>query len=191
MNTMTLLVGMTVSLALSGCAAIPLAALGASVFSSGAGAAVKSGTEYARGGVVYRTFSLPPDELRVAVGDTLARMEIAVVRDELHGDERRIDARAHDREIDLRLQPVTRTVTRLRLFVSEGQFGRDRATASEIVAQTERTVDERTAIQDARVAAALCHPRDVRRAEIRRASPPPRCPGWDGSRLRSTSRRAE
>ena len=105
-------------LTLSGCAAIPLAALGASAFGGGAKAAVQAGAEYTSGGVVYRTFSLPLDELRLAVGDTLARMEIAVWRDELVDDERRIMARARDRELQLRLEPVTRTVTRLRIVVS-------------------------------------------------------------------------
>jgi hypothetical protein len=127
--------------ATSGCAAIGLtgAALGASALSTGAGAAVHAGTEYTRGGVVYRTFSLPLPELRLVVGDTLARMEIAVVRDEPDGMDRKILGRARDREIEIRLEPVTRTVTRLRLLVTEGSFRKDRATASEIVAQTERT----------------------------------------------------
>ena len=130
----------------SGCAAIGLtgAALGAGVFSAGAGAAVRAGTEITRGGVVYRTFSVPLNELRTAVGDTMARMELAVVHDEVdeHGD-RRIVAWAREREVEIALQPVTRTVTRLRLVVAEGRFRRDRATAAEIVAQTERTVDAR------------------------------------------------
>ena len=129
------------ALALSGCAAIPLS-LASGAFSGGAGAAVNAGTEYASGGVVYRTFTLPLDELRLALGDALARMEIAVVRDEVVGDERRIEAHAHERVIKLRLEPVSRTVTRLRLVVSEKPFKKDRATASEIVTQTERAVVE-------------------------------------------------
>jgi hypothetical protein len=130
----------------SGCAAIGLtgAALGAGAFSAGAGAVVRAGTEITRGGVVYRTFSLPLAELRTAVGDTLARMELAVVHDEVDEDgDRRIVAWARKREVEIALQPVTRAVTRLRLVVTEGRFRRDRATATEIVAQTERTVGAR------------------------------------------------
>jgi hypothetical protein len=127
----------------SGCAAIGLtgAALGAGAFSAGAGAVVRAGTEITRGGVVYRTFSLPLAELRTALGDTLARMELAVVHDDVDEDgDRRIVAWAREREVEIALQPVTRTVTRLRLVVTEGRFRRDRATATEIVAHTERTL---------------------------------------------------
>ena len=132
-----------VAVSLSGCVALGLTAatVGASAFSSGANVAVHAGTEYASGGKVYRTFSLPLADLRVALGDTLARMELPVIRDEADEDARRIEVQARDREIKLRLEPVTRTVTRLRLVVSEGHFSKDRATASEIVAQLERTVE--------------------------------------------------
>ncbi len=150
----------------SGCAAIGLtgAALGAGVFSAGAGAAMRAGTEITRGGVVYRTFSLPLNELRTAVGDTLARMELAIVKDEVdaHGD-RRIVAWARDREVEIDLQPITRTVTRLRLVVSEGPFRRDRATAAEIVAQTERAVDERAVTEATRGTGASSLARGARR----------------------------
>jgi hypothetical protein len=134
------------ALPLAGCAAIGLtgAAMGAGAFSAGAREAVQAGREYTRTGVVYRTFTVPLAELRTMVGDTLARMEIAVLQDELDEDgDRRILAQARDREIALELQPITRTVTRLKLVVAESFFRKDRATASEIVAQTERTVAER------------------------------------------------
>jgi hypothetical protein len=149
----------------SGCAAIGLtgAALGAGVFSAGAGAAVRAGTEITRGGVVYRTFTVPLNELRTAVGDTLARMELSVVSDEAgEAGDRRIVAWARDREVEIALQPLTRAVTRLRLVVTEGQFRRDRATATEIVAQTERTVDARVT-EATRGTGAAFPARDVRR----------------------------
>ena len=136
------------SLGLGGCAAVGLIPL-ASALSAGTEAAVKAGTEYTRGGTLYRTFSLPLPELRLAVSDALERMELAIVRDELDGPDRVIVARARDREIDMRLEPVTRTVTRVRLVVAEGRFGKDRATATEIVTQTERSVEERVAVRPA------------------------------------------
>jgi hypothetical protein len=133
---------------LGGCAAVGLtgAAVGAGAFSAGAGAAVQAGKEYTRGGVVYRTFSIPLHELRVALSESLERMELAVVSDDIDGVERHILARARDREIDIRLQPVTRTVTRLRLVVAEGMFRKDRATATEMITQTEQVVEERSAV---------------------------------------------
>jgi len=116
--------------------------MAASMFSAGAGAAVQAGTEYTSGGTVYRTFSLPLSDMRLALSDALERMEIAVELDDSDGADRVIVARARDRKIAMRLEPVTRTVTRLRLVVSEGLVRKDRATATEIVTQTERSVDE-------------------------------------------------
>lgn len=141
---LALLVG---SLGLGGCAALGLtgAAVGAGAFSAGAGAAVQAGKEFTRSGVVYRTFSQPLPEIRLALSDALARMELAIVRDEVDGVERVLVTHAREREVTIRLQPVTRTVTRLRVVVVEGRFGKDRATASEIVTQTERTVTARAA----------------------------------------------
>ena len=156
--TRLILLIVVAGLGTSGCAAIGLtgAAIGAGTVSAGAGAVVREGTEYTRGGAVYRTFNLPQAELRLALSDTLARMEMAVITDVMDGDDRRILARARDREIEIQLVPLTRTVTQLKLVVGRGLFGKDRATASEIVVQIERTVEERA------LAAAA---RPVRRAE--------------------------
>jgi hypothetical protein len=149
---------------LNGCAALPVAALGAGLFNAGASAAMRAGTEITRGGVVYKTFTLPLDELRTAVGNTLAQMELAVVNDHVEQDgDRFIVARARDREIEVTLEPVTRTVTRVRLVVSEGHFGRDRATAAEIMAQTEKTVENRAFTRGERGIAASSPARGARR----------------------------
>jgi hypothetical protein len=137
----TLIMLLVAAVGLSGCAAIGLTALGAGALSGGAGAVVRAGTEYTRTGTVYRTFSLAPERLREAVSDTFARMELAIVEDEVDGLDRHIVARARGRVIVLTLQPLTRTVTRARLSVSAGRLGKDRATASEIITQLEHTVD--------------------------------------------------
>src|SRR5919204_6168279 len=49
---------------LSGCAALPLAALGGAALESGAGAVVKTGTEYTMGGSARRTFTVPINAVR-------------------------------------------------------------------------------------------------------------------------------
>jgi hypothetical protein len=147
MKRLILILGFAgIAVGTSGCAAIPLSALGAGAFSAGANAAVRAGTEITSGGVLFKTFTLSQDQLRTAVGDTLAAMELAVIRDVLDekGD-RYIVATGRDREVEIELQPVTRTVTRLRLVVTERMFRRDRATATEIMTQTERSVAERLA----------------------------------------------
>ena len=131
------LVIVVLGIGLAGCAALPLGALGAGALSASANAAVQAGKEYTRSGAIYRTFSLPLPEVRLALSDALERMEVEVVRDDVDGDDRVIRAQARERRIGIRLEPVTRTVTRLRLEVAEGHFGKDRATATEIVEQTE------------------------------------------------------
>ena len=138
-RTFVMLLG--VMIGLSGCAAVGVAAIGASMLSSGAGAAVRAGTEYTRGGTLYRTFSMPSNELREVVSQTFARMELETVEDELDGVDRHITAWARGRVIVLTLQPLTRTVTRARLSVSAGRLGKDRATASEIIEQLEQTAE--------------------------------------------------
>lgn len=130
-----------VAIGLSGCAAA-LIPLGASALSGGT-AVVRAGTEYTNSGTVIRTFSLPANRLREAVSETFARMELAIIEEEMDGVDRQITARARDRSVKLTLQPLTRTVTRAHLSVSSGHFGKDRATASEIIVQLENTVDTR------------------------------------------------
>ena len=141
----TLIMVVVVGIGLSGCAAVGLAALGSAALSSGAGAVVRAGTEYTKTGAVYRTFTLSQDQLREVVSDTFARMELAIVEDEIDGVNRRIVAHARGRVIRLTLQPLTRQVTRAHLVVTSGRFGKDRATASEIVVQLEHTADETVA----------------------------------------------
>ena len=113
--------------------------LAAPAFGASANAAFQAGAAYTRG----RHLSTSPltDDF-CGPRDTLAPWTAC----HRYVVEASVDvAHARDREIQIRLEPVTRTVTRMRLVVSEGQFWKDRATASEIVAQTERSVDARLA----------------------------------------------
>jgi len=142
-KTATMAALATVALACAGCAAVGLtgAALGASALSAGAGVAAREGTEYTRSGVAFRTFSLRLDELRQVLSDTFARLELAIHRERVEDGERVIEARARDRDVVVRLEPLTRTMTRMKLIVREGAFRKDRATASEILTQIERTLE--------------------------------------------------
>jgi hypothetical protein len=75
-----------VAVAFSGCAGIALGALGAAVISSGAGSAVKAGTEYSLGGTAYRTFTLSLEDLAAIVRRTLDRMELPIAESTADGD---------------------------------------------------------------------------------------------------------
>jgi len=54
----------------------------------------------------------------------------------------KIVATAGDRTIEIELDRLTARTTRMRVNVKQGWFFRDRATATEIIVQTERTFDD-------------------------------------------------
>jgi hypothetical protein len=117
---------------------LPLGAVGAAAVSSGAGTAMRAGTEYTLGGTVYRTFTASPEILHSTTLATLDRLGVRMnveERDEngfvtLRGE-------AYDRSITIGLEPVTPVMTRLRMVVRRG-ITRDRATAAEILAHIEQ-----------------------------------------------------
>ncbi len=125
-----------------GCAAIPLASVLGPAAASGAGSVAKVGTEYRSNGTVIRTIRSPLSDVRDSAIGALKEMQIDVTDIEETEKGGRILARAAGRVVDVRLEPVTPVVTRLQLVVKKGVFGRDRATASEILAATEQKLDE-------------------------------------------------
>jgi hypothetical protein len=134
-RALALLLG--VALALSGCVALPLAP----ILAAGAGGVVQAGTQATlAGGTAYRTFTVPVDQLLTAVHTTLQRMEITIGGDDVDGGTRTISAEVGNRIIHVTLERITSTVTRLGVVIYQGGFTKDVATASEIVAQTERTL---------------------------------------------------
>lgn len=138
----TLLVAtLSAALPLAGCAALALPALGAAAVEAGAGSAVKSGTEYTSRGTAYRTFSVPFDKVHDAVLTTLQQLEVKITEEERDRDgSATLRGEAYGRRVVLGIEPVTPRMARLRLTVSKG-FGKDRATASEIITQTERALE--------------------------------------------------
>jgi hypothetical protein len=139
-----LLVLLAVVLSCSGCiAAVALPALGLAAMSDAAGSVAKTGVEYTMGGATYRTFSAPVAEVHTAVLQSFRDLEIDVTEDELLDDGRfRVAAEARDRNITIKLEPVTPALTRLRMFVRKGWLGRDAATSTELVEQTARALTE-------------------------------------------------
>ena len=123
-------------LATQGCAALGLTAFGA-----GAGVAGGTGTSYTLDSVAYRTFTISVDDMRRAMLSALKRMDIKVQTDEAIPEGRRLVAQAGDRSVDIELERLTSRTTRMRVNVKHGWIFRDRATAGEIIAQTEHSVD--------------------------------------------------
>jgi hypothetical protein len=125
----------TVALALPGCAAplIPLLAIGAE-------GALKGTQATLSGGVAYRTFTLPADQVVSGARATLQRMDLKVVDDEVDGDSHKISAEAANRAVRVTVERITPVVSRLGVVVYRKKIMKDVATGAEIIAQMERTL---------------------------------------------------
>ncbi|MBI3077106.1 MAG: hypothetical protein HYY85_09020 [Deltaproteobacteria bacterium] len=71
-----------------------------------------------------------------------ARMDIEVKADQPTQSGRRIAAVAGDRPIDIELEHLTSKTSRMRVDATRGWLLKDRATATEIIAQTVRTLED-------------------------------------------------
>lgn len=115
-------------ISLQGCAAVALTA---------GGIAAGVGVNYTMSGIAYKTVVAPLPVTRLATLKTLNRMEINISEDNETDEGWQITADAADREVDIRLERVTPSTTRMRVTVDKGTaFFKDRATASEIIAQS-------------------------------------------------------
>jgi hypothetical protein len=129
-----LLLGMAGS---SGCAAVAL-----TLFGVGAGVGTGTGSSYILDSIVYKTFNVSEQGVRKATLITLKRMAIQVKENEATEAGTKIVGVAGDRTIAIEVERLTGKTSRLRVFVKQGWFWRDRATATEIIIQTERTLDD-------------------------------------------------
>lgn len=129
-------------LSLQGCAAVALTA---------GGIAAGVGVNYTMSGIAYKTVIAPVPETRLATLKTLNRMQVKVLQDEATYEGWEITGEASDRNIDIELEELTPTTTRMRVTVDKGQIlFKDRATATEIIAQSVQRLqqDRRTAQAD-------------------------------------------
>lgn len=132
-------------LGIQGCTA----ALGLTLFGAGAGVAAGTGISYTLDSIAYKTFTIPIARLQTATLATLRRMGFEVKK--IHVQERpkaeasrEIEAAAGDRDIEIELERLSSRATRMRVNVKRGVFLRDKATAAEIIVQTERTLSGRS-----------------------------------------------
>jgi Protein of unknown function (DUF3568) len=127
------------ALSLQGCAAIGLTLIG-----SGVGIGAGAGTGHALDSIVYKTFTVPMDTLSKATVVTLNRMDIELVDTEATEEGQIIKATAADRKIEIEFDRLTPKTTRMRVVAKRNWLIRDRATATEIILQTDRTLTEQT-----------------------------------------------
>jgi hypothetical protein len=113
----------------AGCQSVALSLVGA-----GAGTALRYGWD----GVAYRTFTAPAPAVKEASLEALEYMGIVLEATGTYEGGELIFARSENRTIEIELEPISARATRVRIAAKNGGLFYDSATASEIVAQTER-----------------------------------------------------
>jgi len=145
MRTKGMLVGLAGVLGLSvlgGCDG----GVGLTLLGVGAGVTTGTAVSYSMNGIAYRTFAVPLPRVERAALSTLAQMGFEVKEQKPIDSGRQIVASGSDREIDIQLERVTSSTTRIRVVVTEGGFFfKDRATAAEIIIQTEKLISNAAA----------------------------------------------
>ena len=110
---------------------------------SAAATAAGVGTGYALESITYKTFTAPLENLTVATLMTLERMDITVVENQQTKERaHEIMAKAGDRDVEIELDRLTSRVTRMRVIAKLNWLVRDRATATEIILQADRTLSD-------------------------------------------------
>ena len=120
---------------LNGCAALALALLGA-----GAGVATEQAVSYTMNGIASRTLTVPLPRVRRAALSALRRMGIKVEDRGKTEYGEFIKATGTNRKIEVTLEPITSRSTLMRTVAKRGFFLRDKATATEIILQTESII---------------------------------------------------
>jgi len=104
------------------------------------GIGASTGVNYGLNSVAYKTFTAPISNVNSAAVAALKNMGIKVKSIEKTSEGQVIHAESSDRNIELTLEAVSPKTTRLRSIARQGTFLMDRATATEIIIQTERAL---------------------------------------------------
>lgn len=118
------------------------AAAGLTLFGVGAGVSTGTGVSYTLDSIAYKTFTAPVEDLQSATLKSLKRMDMTVKENKPGESGRRIVAMASDRTIEIELDRLTARTSRMQVVAKQGWLLRDRATAMEIIIQTEQTLDD-------------------------------------------------
>jgi hypothetical protein len=133
-STRALLLAGFILLNLNGCAA-PLAL---TLLGVGAGVTTGTAVSYTMDGIAYRTFTASLPQVERATLTALNDMGMAIEGSQKTDEGKSIKAKGLDRQIEIELQAISSKTTRIRTVAKEGVFFKDRATATEIILQTER-----------------------------------------------------
>ncbi len=133
---LSFLVGLLSLALLNGCAAI-----GLTLFGVGAGVSTGTAVAYTLDGTAYRTFTASLPQVRTATLTALNSMGIQVEAKEKTDQGELIKASGAERQIEVELEAVSAKTTRIRTVAKQGMFFKDRATATEIILQTEKVLN--------------------------------------------------
>lgn len=128
------------ALLLSGCAG----GIGLTLLGIGGGTAASAGVNHTLGGIAYKTFTAPPDDVHAAALSALASMKMPVEKDDTGENDsvRQVMAKASDRDVEIEIEEITPSTTRLRVVASQDILFKDSATATEIIMQTAQALDQ-------------------------------------------------
>ncbi len=122
-------------LALSGCAATTGLAVPAAL-SGGV-----AGVNYSVTNVAYKDISHPIADVESALHKALKKMDIKVTDRKAEDGKVDITAITRDLDIDIVLKKITPTVSSIHVNAKKGVFVKDKATATEIIVQTEKNFE--------------------------------------------------
>ncbi len=105
-----------------------------SLLGTGASTALRYGID----GIAYRTFTAPAPAVRQASLAAREQMGIGFESTDTFEGGEVLYARSAKRTIEIEVEPISARATRVRIAAKNGGLFYDSATASEIVAQTER-----------------------------------------------------
>ena len=111
----------------------------APVMMSAVSAGGSSAVSHTLDGVSYRTFTAPLPRVKDASLSALKRMGIEPANAATSDHGETIVAKATERDIEIKLEPLTSKATRMRVIAKHG-LSRDTATSAEIVAQIEKAL---------------------------------------------------
>jgi uncharacterized protein DUF3568 len=144
LRVMFVALGITViALLVQACAALPIAVLGGAILESGAGAVVKTGTEYTTTGAAHRTFMVPMSAVRTAVLEAFDRAGVTVDSEQQSEDDKScFTAKLNHRTVKVQLTAFSSSLTGMTLVVKRNAVIKDRATSSELLEQVEQVLAE-------------------------------------------------
>ncbi|MBI5586953.1 MAG: DUF3568 family protein [Deltaproteobacteria bacterium] len=121
---------------LTGCELLPLAA--SPIVVSGAG----GGVAYTFTNIAYKTVSYPVKQVESSLRAAFKKMDIKETSEAASDGAVTIKAKTKKLDITIELEKVTPKTTRIKVDAKDGLFFKDKATATEIITQTEKALED-------------------------------------------------